>query len=280
MPNVFQLEALIEFYLAYPRPKQTGVDVASGPSSPVDLTDPSTTWHFVFLEPFLDLLQSPEMIGPEYSLNPVTINGVVYGPDRLDAVLFLLYQGVPKRWHRWTTYTAHSSIGETATTNQSSIVGNIPYAFKSRNASGTAAINYAFIVYDHINDARKEACPGRFYYDPSLADDPDGKTEVMVHVAYTNTETNPQDYNGSAGCLVSPSFMRLRDQMIGFRSPQPPLKDKIDALLGASLAKSAEIFKNDLTVFASSPADSIISAWNQAFEGKLWLIRPDESTPK
>src|SRR5262249_33939918 len=108
MPNLFQLEALIEFYLEYPRPKQTGVDVGSGPNSPVDLTDPTTTWHFVLLEPFVDLLRSPEMIGPEYALNPVTINGVVYGPDRFDAVLFLLYQGIPRRWHRWTTYTAHT----------------------------------------------------------------------------------------------------------------------------------------------------------------------------
>ena len=281
MPNVFQLEALIEFYLAYPRPKQDEdrQGVPAGPSTSVDLTDASTTWHFVLLEPFADLLRSPAMIGPAYALNPFMIDGVPFGPDRFDAVLFLVHEGIPRRWHRWTTYTAHSWL-KSPSEEQSSIVGNIAYSFKSRNASTTAAINYAFIVFDHLDGSGKEACPGRFYYDSQLPDDANGKVEVMVHVAYTTTETNPQDYSGSAGCLVSPSFMRLRDQMLGFRSPSPPAQDKLDALIGASLGKSADIFKSDLEVFESHPADSLIRAWNTAFEGKLWLVRPDESTKR
>jgi hypothetical protein len=281
MPNVFQLEALIEFYLAYPRPAQGGF-VPDGPSTPVDLVDPSTTWHFVFLEPFVDLLGAPEMIGPAYALEPVTIDSVVYGQDRFDAALFLVYNGVPRHWHRWTTYTAHTWLtghDQKSLEQQSSIVGNIPYTFKSRNGSITPAINYAFIVFDPDTNA-KEACPGRFYYNDDLHDDANGKTEVMVHVAYTDTATNPQAYNGSAGCLVSPSFMRLRDQMLGFLSTSPAWNTKLEPLRGASLGKSADIYAADLKVFASKPRDSIINVWNTAFQGKLWLVRPDESTKR
>jgi hypothetical protein len=136
--------------------------VPEGPGTRVDLMDPSTTWHFVFLEPFVDLLRSGEMIGPAYALNPVTIGSVVYGQDQFDAVLFLVYNGVPRHWHRWTTYTAHSWLkgpDKESIEEQSSIVGNIPYTFKSRNGSTTAAINYAFIVFDHIENG-KETCPG------------------------------------------------------------------------------------------------------------------------
>jgi hypothetical protein len=102
----------------------------------------------------------------------------------------------------------------------------------------------------------------------------------MVHVAYTNTATNPQDYSGSAGCLVSPSFMRLRDQMLGYLRTSRSWNTRLEQLRGASLAKSADIFKADLKVFESKPGESIINVWNRAFQGKLWLVRPDESTKK
>jgi len=280
MPNVFQLEALIEFYLAYPRPAQGGA-IPTAAGTAVNLVDPKTTWHFVFLEPFVDLLRDKNMIGPEYALNPVTIDDITYGQDRFDAVLFLLHEGIPKRWHRWTTYTAHTSLADKkkdSIEEQSSIVGNIPYAFKSRNGSTIPAINYAFIVFDPTRTG--ESCPGRFYYSDDLHDDPNGKTEVMVHVAYTSTAANPQDYSGSAGCLVSPSFMRLRDQMLGFLSTTADWNPKFEQLRGASLGRSADIYNDDLEVFKSKPRDSIIDAWNGAFEGKLWPVRPDESTKK
>jgi hypothetical protein len=283
MANVFQLEALVEFYLAFPAPAQyqTGDPIPDHAIVPVDLTDAATAWHFVILEPFVDLLESGDPIGPSYAMDPYVGTRGTFGPDRYDAILFLVHQGVVKGWHRWTSYTAHSWLDLDQPRDKSSIVGNRAYTFKSRNASTTATINYAFIVYDRI-ESGKETCSGKYYYDPAtpIPDDPDNKTEVMVHVGYTKTAAHTQGYNGSSGCIVSPSFMRLREQMLGLSAAAVPLRDPLDVLRGVTLTQAMQIFKDDLKVFNENPSGTLIELWNRKFTGQLWIVRPDESTHK
>jgi hypothetical protein len=98
-----------------------------------------------------------------------------------------------------------------------------------------------------------------------------GKTEIRLH--YGNMNSNGG--SGSAGCMVSPLYFRMRNRLIELYQEEWAAAHGT----GTSDPDVAEVYAlNTLAdhqaagVFSGIPA----SQWNDKIVGTLWLIRPDE----
>src|SRR5262249_26375579 len=138
MANPFQLEAVTEYFIAWPTPGDgTTSPPATPPATPaVDFLAATLTlpraetqttiehvWDLVVIEPFSPpLLGNPALPNPHFSLVPFAPaggscspdgpaptgpNNTFPDPDTYAGVLFLVYKGAVDRWYRWTTLTSH-----------------------------------------------------------------------------------------------------------------------------------------------------------------------------
>lgn len=289
--NRFQLEAVAEFFLAWREPALGGQPPADFPSGSSMRVDLRTGWHIVIIDPFdHQYLGPPALPKPDYSLSPYEFEGdclednvpsVVVGtkrrllPDQYRGVLFLVFNGEIRGYYRWTTYSAHK--WENPEINHpdylSSVLGNVRYKFYSWTSSSLPVLNYGFRVYNPL--LVNERTDGRFYFQQPVRDDPDGKGEVMVHIGYTRDTLNPdKNYNGSGGCIASPSLPRMRRRMAEIYLANTQAPKDIRVFVNAThrqcvlLWTSAlfKLFDNDL--------------WNHTIEGDFWIVHPDEPTTK
>lgn len=220
----------------------------------------------------------------EYDLGPGTQKG--RGWDHYHGVLFLVYQNRVHSIYPWTSYTSRNY--ESGSALLSSIRGNRRYTYNSQRAASTAAINYAFSVFDSA-DFDKPIAANYYFSDVVTSDDKirsgesePGKTEIMIHIGYTRAgQSSTGDGSGSAGCLVSPSFYSFRDQLINLYQDEHILlynhpDTRLRLLQGLNHDQSIALWKH--TQSADIPeADQLLPAdWNNKLRGDLWLIRPDE----
>jgi hypothetical protein len=189
--NIFQLEAVIEFFLAWPEPESSTQppppNLPSGANRRVNL---QTGWHMAIIDPFdHEFLGRPPLPKPEYNVKPYqfegncvestalsTLDGTkrILPPDLYRGVLFLVLNGAIKGYYRWSTYSAHK--WEDPTTNEapflSSVLGNCRYTFYSWTSSSLGVLNYGFRAFDPL--LANERTGGRFYFQHPVKLDLDG----------------------------------------------------------------------------------------------------------
>jgi hypothetical protein len=211
------------------------------------------------------------------------------------------------RWYRWSTFSSHiwedthwqdipldQGGGECGWS--SSIEGNRPYFFRSRAAGSIEAINYAFFLWDgdttrnSINSTFSDIwVPGRYYFRQGIPSDSDGKTGVIIHTGRTVDHLNPAaNYNGSAGCIVSPQFYALRNRMIalyqrdyqlahgGTSDPDlVPLENRDRAASEGIFAEGHGSYSNQAWEWLGRVYED--ESWESKFQGQAYVIRPDEA---
>jgi len=213
----------------------------------------------------------------EYDLGPGNVPEYRQcGFDHYDGALFVVYDGqIVQNPFRWTSYTSRHNHGQLS----SSIRGNQRYEFRSLRAGTKEMINYAFWVVNPPPVAPKVAVDARFYFgypcdfQNICVFDDDGKTGIFIHYGYDQgIET------GSSGCLVSPSFYRLRDLLVQiylneFTPTESDSKsgktDILNRLLGLNHEASMHFYEQ-------TDSDWAKDHWNHNIVGDLWVIRPDE----
>ena len=308
MGNLFQLEAVTEFFMDWVEPSTPGTSPAPAVPVPpkVDLLAPD--WNLVVLDPFdHDRLGSPILPRPDYQLAPYTPSQPVapcepsvtlpLQVDRYRGALFLVRRGQVVAWHRWSTISSHrwedslhqwDPSGSALCNYASSVQGNRKFLFWSRTASEKVpAINYAIQLYDPealSNYVDYNWSPGRYYFrtgspmdDGSFASDREaGKTAVMLHDGYANDQHNQQfDYIGSAGCIVSPEYYKLRGRMVALQLASSSEENlDLEVLLGADKARSEGLHKGHILVYKSPYVGR--SSWDNQLQGTAYVIRPDE----
>jgi hypothetical protein len=266
MINPFQLEAVSEFYLAWPTPGLAGTLPVIDDFSVLDQVNLSVgdAIQIVMIDPFDDLmLGAAELPGPDWRTLPYIQQGSQcqpgkgpvspYPEDRYAGVLFLLYQGQVQSWYRWTSFSSHKweDNQQGSCGLASSIQGNLKYRFRSKT-SNTSFINFGVLIWyagddpDVLKDRKGTQSdyaidnwlPGKYYAQSNLPVDTDGKTSVYLHFGLTlQDEATPQAnanhymYSGSGGCLVSPSFERFRVRLIDLHFKNPNRNLDYDAAM-------------------------------------------------
>jgi len=307
MGNPFQLEAVTQFFMTWPEPGNSG----PFPTSQVQVDLQDGTWRLVFIDPFQHpTLGNPPLPKPDYfckqhtaanstrcdSANPLPSP---FNADTYSAVLFLVHHGEVKAWYRWSTYTCHKWECRAYVHCElaSSVTGNQVYFLRSRTSTSKSEktrlyINYGFILSDTSGGWY---VPGRYYFRPGIPLD-DGtapydtyanKSGVMIHlgetVAIDDTHSNTS-YNGSGGCLVSPSFPKLRNKMIDLFWEDELNKLPADRETGPLFLRNrtnsdcrkirkGDIKMDDGTIYK-------MSNWDGKIEGRCYVIRPDEPRQK
>lgn len=298
LANPFQLEAVAEFFTAWEEPGATGTAPAANVPQPAAVDLQQDDWNIVIIDPFQHAsLGSPEIPRPDYylaqhsapsnsrcdSANPLPSP---FNADTYDAVLFLIHHGEIKAWYRWSTYSSHKweARAHQKCHLASSLVGNKAYHFRSLTASKKVPfINYAFMLSSILDEW---SVPGKYYFrngtpedDGTITYDPaENKTGVIIHRGQSaNTSNQARSYNGSGGCVVSPSFSLLRSIMVELHwedQLQKPAGSRDQELLflrNRTSAQSQSIFTD-----GKYPA----SNWNEKLRGMCYVIRPDEPTQK
>lgn len=305
MANPFQLEAVAEFFIAWPEPETPGSVPGANPPQPALVDLQEGDWNLVFIDPFQHpTLGSPEPPKSDYFLAKHTPPNALrcdaanplpspFNADRYDAVLFLVHQGEVKGWYRWATYTSHK--WEAAHYGKcylaSSALGNQAYHFRSTTSSLKAKfINYAFLLSDVLDGS---LVPGRYYYRPgmpsddgTLAGDPDAnKSGVMIHQGVTaDMAHQTRSYSGSGGCLVSPNFCPLRSDVIEIymeeelKKPAATRDEELAFLSHRTHSEGVRIRTGALRMEDGTSYQA--SYWNNKIRGMCYLIRPDEPTQK
>lgn len=209
-----------------------------------------------------------------YNLGP----GGARGYDHFDGIMLVVFNGEVRRKIRWTSFTSR----DYAPGHQflSSLRGNRAYDFMTYR-SGNAFRNYSVRIvdqgrsYDGVHEAR-------FYFaTPVTADsvpagtapNGGGKTEIRLHYSGMNSV----DGCDSAGCLVSPSYHYLRDELIEVYQGEyaafngPGTEDaQVQKAHGRSQADSE-------TLWNTAGAAGLNGAnWNDKIVGTFWVVRPDE----
>ncbi|MEL4897671.1 hypothetical protein [Crocosphaera sp. Alani8] len=138
------------------------------------------------------------------------------GFDQYEALLFIIHNGKVYKKLRWSSFTSRNAAKKEYL---SSIKGNELYDFASVTATRSNFQNYCFRVVDrnaNYDGVRK----ARFYFEPIVTPDEAAPNQNPVDGGKGKTGIRLHDGNrgasgsGSNGCLVSPSFYELRDQLI------------------------------------------------------------------
>lgn len=225
---------------------------------------------------------SGELPSMFYNLGP----GGVRGYDHFDGVVFIIQNGVIHKQIRWTSYTSRNYAP--GSQFLSSLRGNRQYDF-STYRSGNDFRNYSLKVND-VGAAYDGVREARFYFStPVVADiaaagftpatDPadGGKTEIRFHYSIFN---NAAHGSSSAGCIVSPNYYEMRDELIRlyqieFAAVNGPGNQDAEVIKAYQLpnphADSRNLWNN------GNAANGLTDAnWNNKIIGTLWVIRPDE----
>jgi hypothetical protein len=306
MGNLFQLEAVTEFFMDWVEPSTPGTSPrVTVPVPPkVDLLAPD--WNIVVVDPFdHDRLGSPILPRPDYQLAPYTPPQPVapcepsvtlpLQADRYRGALFLVRRGQVVAWHRWSTISSHrwedslhqwNPGGSPMCDYASSVQGNRKFLFWSRTSS-LVPINYAIQLYDPetlTNYVNRDWSPGRYYFragspmdDGSFATDgAEGKLAVMIHYGYANDQHNQQfAYIGSAGCVVSPEYYKLRNRMVALQLASSSEENlDLEVLQNADKASSEGLHQGKILVYGNPYVGR--SSWDDQLQGTAYVIRPDE----
>ena len=307
MGNPFQLEAVSELFLDWVVPAVAGTSPgATVPVPPkVDLLEPG--WTIVIVDPFdHPNLGTPALPRPDYTLAPYTPPQPVVPcepsvtlplqADRYRGALFLVRDGpggglAPLVDHLQPPLgglpapVGPQRVGAAATTPR-------PCRATGSTSSGrapptVAAINYAIQLWDPealSNYVNYDWSPGRYYFragspmdDGSFASDGEaGKKAVMLHYGYANDQHNQQfDYIGSAGCIVSPEYYKLRGRMVALQLASSSEENlDLEVLLGADKARSEGLHQGHILVYRRPYAGW--ASWDNQLQGTAYVIRPDE----
>ncbi|HEV7669994.1 MAG TPA: hypothetical protein VGS22_15845 [Thermoanaerobaculia bacterium] len=310
--NRFQVEVVIEFYLSWPEPAVPGgpKPLPTHPAMNQEKVNLSSGWHLVVIDPFdHPHLGNPALPAPDYVLKSYVFTGQcveakvppppignvkTLHPDLYRGVLFLFKEGEVKAYYRWSTYTAHRWEDPSQTKPEdepdvSSAVGNVHYDFQSHVAPTVKNINYGFWIYKPGDPEKKT--DGRSYFpDPiPTALDKTGKTAVMVHIGYSVDVENPKNsYNGSGGCIVSPSFPRLRRLVAELYLADPAAPKMLRPFLKSTHASCKAMWARSVdeptlgnyiaSVYDPKVYDS--NEWEGTITGGCWIVRPDEPTTR
>lgn len=268
------------------RPKRTyrilevndGADTVRLDGNP-NLSGGSSPWH-------IPAGVSGEPPTLAYTLGPGTARslGRPLEWDHYDGALLIVYQGEVRQKIRWSSYASHTLPNGDPVS--SSLRGNRRYDYFSLRANSNDFINYAFAVADA--DATyigvREA---RFYYDDPVTEDragptanpeTDGKTGVFLHRGNTNMAAGG---NASSGCLVSPSFYDLRDDLVQiFQNEQQAVvgaQDReVQKVSRKTHRQSKTLWTNTRRGVGGAANQLTNHNWKYKLFGTLWVIRPDE----
>lgn len=238
---------------------------------------------------------SGEPHGFAYDLGP----GGNRGFDHFDGELFVVFGGKLEFQMRWNSFTSRTYADYTQ--NRSTVRGNKQYEYFSylsgRSGNYTSCNNvqigkpfrnYSLKVVDagagkrhgwsQLYDGVREA---RWYFEqvtradvqaaPGLPNT-DGKTEIRLH----HSTSQGGGSCSSAGCIVSPSYGRLRSKLASLYD------DQHFALLATHDNEIRKLFglnDNDdaMRLYEGCDSGGLTGAnYNDKLVGRLWIIRPDE----
>jgi hypothetical protein len=228
----------------------------------------SSAWH-------IQAGASGELPGFGYALGP----GGGRGYDHFDGALFIVFNEEVRMRVRWSSYTSR----DYGAGNQflSSLRGNLLYDFMSFRSANDFR-NYSMRVVDRgaSYDGVREA---RFYFSTPVTEDAvpagtapngGGKTEIRIHFSVSNSGGGCS----SAGCIVSPSYPILRDELINVHQEEhaafngPGTQDaQIRKLFGRSHAQAQALWN-----LGGAAAGLNGANFNDKIVGSFWVIRPDE----
>jgi hypothetical protein len=228
----------------------------------------SSAWH-------IQAGVSGELPGFAYTLGP----GGARGYDHFDGALFVVFNGEVRTKIRWSSYTSRNYAA--GSQFLSSLRGNLLYDFMSYR-SGTDFRNYSMRVVDRgaSYDGVREA---RFYFSTPVTEDAvpvgtapngGGKTEIRLHFSVSTSGGGCS----SAGCLVSPSYPILRDELITIYQHEhaafngPGTQDaQMQKLFGRTHAQAQALWN------LGGAATGLTGVnFNDKIVGTFWVIRPDE----
>jgi hypothetical protein len=229
----------------------------------------SSAWH-------IQAGVSGELPGLVYTLGP----GGGRGFDHFDGALFVVFNEEIRIKIRWTSYTSRDYAA--GSQFLSSLRGNLRYDFMTYR-SGNAFRNYSLRVVDRgaSYDGVREA---RFYYSTPVTEDAvpvgtapngGGKTEIRLHYSVFNSAGGGCS---SAGCIVSPSYPILRDQLIAVHQLEyeafngPGTQDaQMQKASGRTQVQASALWN-----LGSVAAGLTGANFNDKIVGTFWVIRPDE----
>ena len=261
--NIFQLQAIAEFFLNYPTPR----DVSTSPVLPGDpqynSNDPSTyekvdllnhvtlTYGSDPLEPDTDLflvqIDNFALVGG--TLDPKVNKGM--DQDRYEGMMFIIKNGEINDKYQFSSFT--SKHNPTPLPNDSdkkqrdkkqirgSIEGNKVYGFLSATSGSKRTINYSFLVTDRDNLANPYLSGAQYFFDDCdvTIDLDQGITTYSAPKVPGYPPHNPHTKkaimihygwwpkNGSHGCQVSRAFFKFRRTIINLMLDDNTWKERI-----------------------------------------------------
>lgn len=194
--------------------------------------------------------------------------GMFIGFDHYDGALFVVYGGLVRSApFPWTSYTSWESLLGHSDHPGASIKGNAQYTLNSFK-SGKVFLNYTLRVTDldspyvssePTGDADRVSSSRYFFTNPPT-DNTDGQTKLRLHAGQENGIGT-----GSAGCLVSVQYGRMRSLLIGVYKLENPWDPRFNNLFDVTSTAEGKLYYGKLG-----------TEWNDAIVGQLWLIRPNE----
>lgn len=197
--------------------------------------------------------------------------------DNYDGMLFLVHNNEIKATFPWSSYSSRKYIG---VEEGSSIKGNRRYDVRSY-VSGKEKLHYCFKVEDPFSDYDGVLEAPKYFQSPPVPMDTtngptgnEGKTEIRIHWGYKDNSTN---CNGSAGCLVSPTFLVMRNLLLdihnaGYQKRTGKKTDpEVTLLTNVTQARNDEIY-----AWWNPRLDLDGVTWEDKLWSRLYLIRPDE----
>jgi hypothetical protein len=220
--NIFQLEAIAEFYLNFVEPLKEGAKpIAPSESNlKVDLLDAKTLPGLPAVartsdaplcrgtssDLYLVQIDDFRLVGgllPQQKLRGLKPNGSPWAArDEYRGMMFIVKQGEIKGKFRFTSFTSrkHRKLQQ-----RTSIAGNREYGFFSKISSSKHGINYSFLVVDAASWVPSTKLPGRTFFEPTVAEGTKGS--IMIHNGYETA-------SGSEGCQVSFRYFYPFRQML------------------------------------------------------------------
>lgn len=201
------------------------------------------------------------------------------GWDHYDGCLFVVYGGEVGGDFRWSSYTSHNY--QPPNESLSSIRGNREYDFYSFR-SGTAFRHYSMKVTDGLaRDDYDGVRENRFYFANPVTEDSAGPGQLPVDGGLGKTTIRLHygaiygDSCESAGCVVSPNYMGLIDELTDtYQGEYNAIHGMSDAQVRRLQGRSHAGAKN---LYRGRVAGGLYgNGWNDKITGTLWVIRPDE----
>ena len=197
--------------------------------------------------------------------------------DNYDGMLFLVHDNQIQETFPWSSYSSRKYVDKDY---GSSVKGNRRYDVVSFTSSHEK-LHYCFKVedpwsgYDGVIEAlhyvKSVPAPWDEENGPTGGN---GKTEIRLHWGYT---TNPEQNNGSAGCLVSHSFLSMRNMMVDMHNASYKAQHGVDKDPDlAPLTNVSQARNDELHSWYRGVTGWDGLTWKDKLRSRMYLIRPDE----